>query len=51
MLVYADELNVRTKFTDKENTGISINASNDIGLELNSEKTKYIMTSRQQNEV
>ena len=32
-----------------ENTEIFIKASNDIGLEVNSNKTKYMITSRQQN--
>ena len=35
--------------TIRENTDVFIKASKDIGLELNSEKTKYMITSRQQN--
>ena len=35
--------------TIRENTEIFIKASKDIGLELNSDKTKYMITSRQQN--
>ena len=35
--------------TVRENTEIFIKASKDIGLEANSDKTKYIITSRQQN--
>ena len=33
----------------KENAEIYIKASKDIGLEVKSDKTKYIITSRQQN--
>ena len=33
--------------TIRENTKIFIKASKDIGLEVNSEKTKYMITSRQ----
>ena len=33
----------------RENTEIFIKASKDIGLEVNSEKTKYMITSRHQN--
>ena len=35
--------------TIRENTQIFTKASKDIGLEINSEKTKYMITSRQQN--
>ena len=35
--------------TVRENTEIFIKASKDIGLEVNSEKTKYMNTSRHQN--
>ena len=35
--------------TVRENTEIFIKANKDIGLEVNSEKTKYMITSRQQN--
>ena len=35
--------------TIRENTGIFIKASKDIDLEVNSEKAKYMITSRQQN--
>ena len=37
--------------TVRENIEIFIKASKDIGLEVNSEKTKYMITSRQQNVV
>ena len=33
----------------RENTDLFIRASKDIGLEVNSDKTKYMITSRQQN--
>ena len=33
----------------RENTDIFIKASKDIGIEVNSDKTKYMITSRQQN--
>ena len=35
--------------TVRENAEIFIKASKDIGLEVNSEKTKYLITSRHQN--
>ena len=35
--------------TVRENADIFIKASNDIGLEVNSEKTKYVITSRHEN--
>ena len=35
--------------TVRENAEIFIKASKDIGLEVTSEKTKYMITSRQQN--
>ena len=35
--------------TVRKNTELLIKASKDIGLEVNSEKTKYMITSRQQN--
>ena len=49
--VYADDVNMlgENLQTVTENTEIFIKASKDIGLEVNSEKTKYMITSRQQN--
>ena len=35
--------------TVRDNTEVFIKTSNDIGLEINSEKTKYMITSRYQN--
>ena len=51
MLVYADDVNMlgENLQTIRENTEIFIKASKDIGLEVNSEKTKYMITSHQQN--
>ena len=51
LLVYADDVNMLGKNlqTVRKNTEIFIKASKDIGLEINSEKTKYMITSRYQN--
>ena len=51
LLVYADDVNIlgENLQTISENTEIFIKASMDFGLEVNSEKTKYMITSRQQN--
>ena len=51
LLVYADEVNTlaQTLRTVRENTEIFIKARKDIGLEVNSGKTKYMITSRHQN--
>ena len=51
LLVYADDVNMLGKKlqTVRENAEIFIKASKDIGLEVNSEKTKYMITSRHQN--
>jgi hypothetical protein len=35
--------------TIKKNTGTLIDASKEVGLEINLEKTKYMLLSRQQN--
>jgi hypothetical protein len=37
--------------TIKKNMGTLINASKEVGLEINIEKTKYMLLSRQQNVV
>ena len=49
--VYADEVNMLAENlqTIRENTEIFIKASKYIGLEVNSKKTEYIITSLQQN--
>ena len=51
LLVYADDVNMlgENLQTVRENTEIFIKASKDIGLEVNSKKTKYMITSRHQN--
>ena len=51
LLVYADDVNMLGENLQKvrENAEIFIKASKDIGLEVNSEKTKYMITSRHQN--
>ena len=51
LLVYADDVNMlgENLQTSRENTEIFIKASKDIGLEVDSEKTKYMITSCQQN--
>ena len=51
LLVYADDVNMLGENLQaiRENTEIFIRASKDIGLEVNYDKTKYMITSRQQN--
>jgi hypothetical protein len=46
LLVYADDVNLLGDITNtkKENTGTLLEASWDIGLEINAEKTKYMMS-------
>ncbi|KAJ4446015.1 hypothetical protein ANN_12701 [Periplaneta americana] len=46
LLVYADDVNTQTI---RENTEILLEASKAIGLEVNPEKTKYMIMSRDQN--
>ena len=50
LLVYADDINMLKEnlLSLRENTEIFIKASKDIGLEVNSEKTKYMNTFRHQ---
>ena len=50
-LVYADDVNMLGEYlpTIRENMEILITTSKDIGLEVNSEKIKYMTTSRDQN--
>ena len=51
LLVYADDVNILEENlqTVRENKEIFIKESKDNGLEVNSKKTKYMSTSRQQN--
>ncbi|KAJ4451459.1 hypothetical protein ANN_02921 [Periplaneta americana] len=51
LLVYADDLNMLGENPQmiRENTGILLEASKAIGLEVNPEKTKYMIVSRDQN--
>jgi hypothetical protein len=50
-LVYADEVNLLGDSinTIKENTESILKASRDVGIEINAEKTKYMMMSRHPN--
>jgi hypothetical protein len=48
LLVYADDVNLLgdSLNTVKENSGTLLEASRDIGLEINAEKTKYMIMCR-----
>jgi hypothetical protein len=50
LLVYADDVNLLSNNTDttKKNRML-IDASKNVGLEVNAEKTKYMLLFRQQN--
>jgi hypothetical protein len=51
ILPYADDMNLLGDNIDtiKKNTETLIDASKEVGLEINVEKTKYMLLSRQQN--
>ncbi|KAJ4428651.1 hypothetical protein ANN_25644 [Periplaneta americana] len=51
LLVYADDVNMlgENPQTIRENAGILLEGSKEIGLEVNPEKTKYMIMSRDQN--
>jgi hypothetical protein len=51
LLVYADDVNLLGDNIDiiKENTETPIVPSEKVGLEVNTEKTKYMLLSRHQN--
>jgi hypothetical protein len=51
LLAYADDVNLLgdNKDTIKKNTETLIDASKEGGLEINAEKTKYMLLSRHQN--
>jgi hypothetical protein len=51
LLAYADDVNLLgvTIYTIKKNMEILIDASKEVGLEINVDKTKYMLLSRHQN--
>ena len=51
LLVYADDVNILggSVHTTKENAGVFIVTSKEIGLEVNADKAKYMVMSRDQN--
>jgi len=51
LLIYADDINILggSVHTVKENTEALIVASKEIGLEVNADKTKYMIMSQDQN--
>jgi hypothetical protein len=53
LLIYADDVNLLGDNIDiiNKNTRTLIDASKEVGLEVNAEKTKYMLLSHHQNEV
>jgi hypothetical protein len=51
LLIYADDVNLLGDNIDTimKNTGTSIDASKEVGLGVNVEKTKYMLLSHRQN--
>jgi hypothetical protein len=51
LLVYTDDMNLLDDIIDpiKKNTETIINASKEVGVEVNAEKTMYTLLSRHQN--
>jgi hypothetical protein len=50
LLAYADDVNLLGDYIDTiKNTETLIDASMEVGLEINVEKTKYMLLSRHQN--
>jgi hypothetical protein len=51
LLAYADDVNLLGDYIDtiNRNTETSIDASKEVGLEVNVEKAKYMLVSRDQN--
>jgi hypothetical protein len=51
LLIYADDINLLGDNinTTKENAKTLLGASRDVGLEINAEKTKYMIVSHHQN--
>jgi hypothetical protein len=51
LLAYADDVNLLGDNMDirNKNTGTLIESSKEVGLEVNVEKTKYMLVSRDQN--
>jgi hypothetical protein len=47
-LLCADDINV-LEYTINRNTETLINASKEVGLQVNADKTKYMLLSRHQN--